>query len=329
MKRTANQAATLDHQAAAPALRRQHVERITAAAEASHSPATLRNYRAAFDRFHQWCDREGLAPLPADPETVAAYLAERAESRSLSTVRLDRFAIRWAHEQAALPSPVGHPGVRRVVKGLRRVAAREGRAASRQAAPLTVAGLAAIKATAQRRRTGPTGRTESRGQAFRRGGVDYALCAVMRDALLRRSEAAALRWADVEFRGDGSARATVRRSKTDQAGAGAVQYIGPDAAEALRAIQPRDGFAGAARVFRLKSGRGVSNRIAAAAKAAGLDGHYSGHSPRIGMAVDLTRAGTPTSAVQVAGRWASDRMPAYYCRGETAGRGAVATYYGR
>ena len=155
-----------------------------------------------------------------------------------------------------------------------------------------------------------------------------ALARWERDIIAERTSAA-LRWADVEFRGDGSARATVRRSKTDQAGAGAVQYIGPDAAEALRAIQPRDGFAGAARVFRLKSGRGVSNRIAAAAKAAGLEGAYSGHSPRIGMAVDLTRAGTPTSAVQVAGRWASDRMPAYYCRGETAGRGAVATYYGR
>ena len=41
----------------------------------------------------------------------------------LATVRLDRFAIRWAHEQA------GHPGVRRVVKGLGRTAAREGRPA--------------------------------------------------------------------------------------------------------------------------------------------------------------------------------------------------------
>ena len=108
--------------------------------------------------------------MPAAAESVAAYVAERAEDRSLSTVRLDRYAIRWAHDRAGHPSPTGHPGVRRVVKGLRRTAAREGRAASRQAAALTASGLAAIAATAERRRTGPTGRTESRGQAFRRGG---------------------------------------------------------------------------------------------------------------------------------------------------------------
>ena len=64
----------------------------------------------------------------------------------------------------------------------------------------------------------------------------------MRDAMLRRSEAAALTWADVEFRRDGSARVTVRRSKTDQQGEGAVQYIGPAASKALREIQPREAF---------------------------------------------------------------------------------------
>ena len=39
--------------------------------------------------------------------------------------------------------------------------------------------------------------------------------------MLRRSEAAALVWGDIEFRADGTARVTVRRSKTDQEGTGA------------------------------------------------------------------------------------------------------------
>ena len=69
-----------------------------------------------------------------------------------------------------------------------------------------------------------------------------------------------------------------------------------------RIVRPREAFSGRDRVFGLKSGRAVSNRIAAAAKAAKLDGRFSGHSPRIGMAVDLVRAGIPTAAVQVAGR---------------------------
>ena len=85
---TMNQPARTARPPAAPALREQHVERITAAAEASHAPATLRNYRAAWGRFRQWCDREEVEPLPAAAESVAAYVAERAEDRSLSTVRL-------------------------------------------------------------------------------------------------------------------------------------------------------------------------------------------------------------------------------------------------
>ena len=38
-------------------------------------------------------------------------------------------------------------------------------------------------------------------------------------------------------------------------------------------------------------------------------------------------AGASVSAVQVAGRWASSRMPATYARGELAGNGAVARFY--
>ena len=72
----------------------------------------------------------------------------------------------------------------------------------------------------------------------------------------------------------------------------------------------------------------MSNRIAAAAKAAGLVGRFSGHSPRIGMARDLVASGEGVAAVQVAGRWASAQMPAYYARAELAGGGAVARFYG-
>ena len=144
--------------------------------------------------------------------------------------------------------------------------------------------------------------------------------------MLRRSEAAALTWADVEFRSDGSARVTVRRSKSDQDGTGATLYVGSAAAAALRAILRPDASP-KAWVFGLRSGRAVSNRIAAAAKAAGLVGRFSGHSPRIGMARDLVASGAGIAALQVAGRWTSAQMPAHYARGELASKGAVARFH--
>ena len=213
-----------------------------------------------------------------------------------------------------------------LTKGVRRVL--RGRAACdrtpRQAAALT---LAAIRATAHLRRTGPSGRIERASTATLRGQVDIALASVMRDAMLRRSEAAALTWTDVEFRSDGSDRVTVRRSKSDQDGTGTTLYVGRSAAMALLAIHRPDAPPDA-RVFGLRSGRAVSNRIAAAAKAAGLTGRFSGHSPRVGMARNLVASGEGVAALQIAGRWASAQMPAHYARAELAAKGAVARFHG-
>ena len=299
--------------------------RIRSAAADAFAPATRRLYLGAFRGFADWAAGEGLRAFPAAPATVAAYLAARSDQgRSVATLRADRQAIAAVHRELGEPDPAGDVLVGRVMRGLARRRAGEG---SRQASPLTAGGLAAIRATALTPRAGPSGRTESPGAARIRGAVDVALASVMRDALLRRSEAAALRWPDVELRPDGSGRLRIRRSKTDQEGRGAVQYLGKGTAAALREIRP-----GApdpdARVFGLRSGRSVARRLAAMAGAAGLEGAFSGHSARVGMARDLVASGASVAAVQVAGRWASPRMPAHYARGELAARGAVARFYG-
>ena len=309
-------------------LKSRHVDAVVEAAIESHSLATRRAYASAWDGFEAWCEAEGYKSLPADPETVAAYLTHRAaEDRAISTIKLARAAIGYFHTTRGLPNPTTSPGVTRVMRGLARRAvgsvSMQGRG---QATGITASHLSAIRATALNRRTGAAGRRETEKQARRRGRVDIALISVMRDALLRRSEAVALTWRDITFKPDGSGRLTIRRSKTDQEGEGAVLFAGEAAAKALKKIRPEDRDP-AARLFGLRSGRAISNRIRAAAKAAGLEGSWSGHSPRIGMATDLVAAGASLAAIQVAGRWKSARMPAHYARGELAGNGAVARYY--
>ncbi|MCY4509112.1 MAG: tyrosine-type recombinase/integrase, partial [Acidobacteria bacterium] len=163
-------------------------------------------------------------------------------------------------------------------------------------------------------------------RARRRGDVDIAIVTVMRDAMLRRSEAARLTWSEGECLPDGTGRLTVRRSKADQAGQGAALFIGRDATAALERIRP-ESPAPESPVFGGLAGRAISDRIRKAALAAGLEGDFSGHSPRIGMARDLAASGASTTALMLAGRWRSERMPALYARGELAGRGPVARYY--
>ena len=302
-------------------LKPNHVEAIVAAAEEAHAPRTREHYRVAWTAFEKWCRAEGYQPFPTAPETVAAYLTARADVVSVAALKLDRAAIRYKHVSDGRDSPTTSEGVAKVLRGLTRSAD----TTPKQATGLTAAHLAAIKATAFRPRSGPTGRTESEESAQKRGAVDIALVSVMRDALLRRSEAVALTWADITFKPDGSGRLTIRRSKTDQEGEGAVQYLGPDAVEALEAIRGEDSD-DTTRVFRMTT-RTVANRIKAAAEAAKIKGNFSGHSPRVGMAQDLAEKGASTTELMVVGRWVSSRMPAHYIREQAAARGAVARFY--
>ena len=124
--------------------------------------------------------------------------------------------------------------------------------------------------------------------------------------LLRRSEAAELRWGDLELQEDGVALLHIRRSKTDPEAEGAVLYVGQAAAQALQAIMPED--AGvvdpAALVFGLSASQ-IGRRIDAAAKAAGLGEGFTGHSGRVGMAQDLVASGVELPELMTAGRWKS------------------------
>ena len=193
----------------------QDQARLRRALESSTSPNTRRAYNQAWRRWTAWSKARGIPALPASPELVAAFLLELADSDlSLATIRLQKTALGAVHRSTGHPDPTDNEGVTRVMAGL----AREKGNRQRQAKPLTDKALAAVKATAMlpRGHQGRAVKAENAWDARRRGQVNIALLSVHRDGLLRRSEAAALRWGDVEIREDGSALLHVRRSKTDQ-----------------------------------------------------------------------------------------------------------------
>ena len=165
--------------------------------------------------------------------------------------------------------------------------------------------------------------------------VDIALISVMPDALLRRSEAAEVRWKHIAIEPDGSGRLTIPWSKTDQEGEGVVLYLGPPTMKAVNRIRPRqqplpgeERYEGEEKVFGLKPAT-ISERIAAAALAAGLGEGYSGHSCRVGMAVDLAEAGATMPQLQAVGRWKASQTVARYVGAQFAGRSVVAQLYAR
>ena len=296
--------------------------RIDAALEASRSANTTRAYRSGWVAWQRWATENGHQIMPAAPVAVAAYLTHRAEQgAAVATVRMARAAISAAHRQAGADDPCQHAGVRQVLAGIARTGQGQGRGQV-QGLDWRGADLAAGIA--------------ANGGGSLAGRRDAAIIAVMSDALLRVSEAAALNVADVHRQVDGSGTVTVTSSKTDQDGRGHVRYLGAGTMQRIGAWLSGAGRVdGSGPLFRqvLKDGatatgrlgaRSIRSIIAKRAADAGVAGRVSGHSLRVGSAQSLAAAGAGLVELQEAGDWQSPTMPAHYARHQLAARGAVA-----
>ena len=199
-------------------------------AEASISPNTRRAYSGALRRLDAWLDGR-----PLEDATLATYLAElhdqgRAPASASTAVAAACFRARLAGE----PSPAGKRTAR-VLAGYRRTAAARGRG---QARPFGAADLAAVLATCHRPRSRGRG-VESEAVALERGRLDAVIAGLLFMAGMRRSEVAALRWADVDDAADGDGiLVTVRRGKTNQEGETKdVRFVKGAVAVAVRTLR--------------------------------------------------------------------------------------------
>lgn len=256
-------------------------------AEDARAPNTRRAYRADGAHFAGWCAAQSFVALPATPATVGLYLAAHETTLSVATLTRRLSAIAVAHRMAGFALDTRHSAIATVMRGLRN---RHG-SAQRHAEALTIPRLRQVLD-----RIGD-------GLGDRR---DRALLLVGTAAALRRSELVALDVADITVQPEGL-RITIRRSKTDQGGEGAVLPVNrtgrptcPAAAyEAwLAAAGIREGavFRAVDRHGRLGgrlSGQAVALLIQRRARAAGLDApaSYAGHSLRAGFATSAAQAG--------------------------------------
>jgi integrase len=288
-------------------------------ARGAYAPSTERAYQADFDAFRAWCFLAGMSPLPATPETVAAYLrAESAAGKAVATLRRRAATIARLHTAATLPSPCSSEAVRLALRAL----ARERGTQQRQASPLTLKDAHKIEAKIL---------TEDANLKDLR---DVALLLVGKDLLARASELVSLTLDAVSFDADdGTAHIALRRRKTSTETQDCL--IGPDAAIALKRWLREAGIVSGA-IFRsiTKGGeptdaslstRDVSRILKALARRARLDAsRVSSHSLRVGTAVDCVAANIDAASIMQAGGWTSVRMVARYTSKLAAKRGAIA-----
>lgn len=276
------------------------------AARGAYAANTERALRADTAVFTGWCAAAGLASLPAQPGTVAAFIDAMGDAKAPATVRRYVASIAACHRAARLLNPCGDDAVRLALKRLHRVRGR----IQAQAAPLTRDRVERMLAAAG---DGP--------RALR----NRALLAVAYDSLCRRSELVALRCDDVQVGPHGDATLTLRRSKTDQEGQGTIRYLAPDTMRAVRAWLGAAGH-GEGALFRSVGKAGaiggpldagdVARVFKDMARTAGLDSATvagtSGHSSRVGAAQDMVRHGVELPAVMQAGGWTTPTMVARY-----------------
>lgn len=281
---------------------------------AALAPATRRAYRSDFRRFESWCRPRGLAHIPAEAETVAVFLAAEADAGlKPATIARRAAAIRYAHGLDRQEAPTSTMQVRATVAGIRR---RHGTAPA-QKEPATADRVAAMVALAP---------TETL-----RGIRDRALLLLGFSGAFRRSELVGLRVEDLIATPDGL-RVVIRKSKTDQEGAGQEVAI-PHGAR-LRPVEAVRAWLGAAGiesgpVFRRvrKNGRLGEDALSAEAAAAivkhyagqaGFDpDDYAGHSLRAGFLTSGAEAGASIFKLMEVSRHKSmDTLRGYVRRAE-------------
>ncbi|NQX18270.1 site-specific integrase [Rathayibacter sp. VKM Ac-2857] len=187
--------------------------------EASIAANTRRAYQADLRSFVAWCAASGRPHLPASPETVAEYLADRAglittagEWRyAPSTLARALAAINAAHAERNLPLP-GHASlVTRTLQGIRRDRQRP----TRQADPLLLSDVQAV-----------LDRIDVTHWPDGTAGIrDRLLILLGWAGAFRRSELTDLRLDDITRHRDDGLHLRIRRSKTDQTGKGLMKAI--------------------------------------------------------------------------------------------------------
>jgi site-specific recombinase XerD len=189
-----------------PSTLRAALETAADLASNSRAASTRAAYASDWRIFERWCSEQGLTALPANPATVAAFLADQvARGMKPSTLGRRLAAIKYRHKTAGEDSPTDDERVKAVLNGARRtlgVAARKLAAATSEKtigmATLVRPGLAGLR--------------------------DRAILLLAFALAARRSELVALDVEDLEECPEGL-RIRIRKSKTDQEGVGATVAV--------------------------------------------------------------------------------------------------------
>jgi len=282
------------------------IDDIFAKFDCAFAKNTIRAYRSDFMQYQSWCLENKLNPIPANGETMATYIDYLSDNNKSATIRRRINSLGTVLKLSKNHDPTKDP---EVILALKRMHRKIGRAQD-QATPLTKTLLKQLLNNCD------TSIMGIRNQVLLRLGYE---------TMRRRSELCAFKFEDINYAPNGNPIVRLNFSKTDQYGSGKVL---PISQELLKLIDRWKVLAGSeGYILRSINRHGhigctlnpasistilktLQERIGNGVKIKPL----SGHSFRVGAALDLLEQGEPLERIMLRGGWQGTSTAIKYLR---------------
>ena len=282
------------------------IDDIFAKFDGAFAKNTIRAYRSDFAQYHNWCLQNNLEPIPATADTMAMYVDYLSDYNRSATIRRRINSLGTVLKLSKNFDPTKDP---EVILALKRMHRKIGRA-QEQATPLTKTLLNQLLNNCDNRTMG------IRNQVLLRLGYE---------TMRRRSELCAFKFEDVSQVHNGKPIIRLNFSKTDQFGTGKVLPISEvllNLLEKWKEIVGCEGY-----ILRSINKHGhigdslnpasistILKTLTEGLKSGSNQQPLSGHSFRVGAALDLLEQGEPLERIMLRGGWQADSTAMKYLR---------------
>jgi site-specific recombinase XerD len=282
------------------------IDDIFAKFDGAFAKNTIRAYRSDFIQYQNWCLQNNQEPIPATADTMAMYVDYLSETNKSATIRRRINSLGTVLKLSKNHNPTKQP---EVILALKRMHRKIGRA-QEQATPLTKTLLNQLLNSCDNNIMG------IRNQVLLRLGYE---------TMRRRSELCAFKLEDVDCAPNGKPIIKLNFSKTDQFGTGKVLPISEELLiliEKWKTLVGCDGY-----ILRSINKHGhigdslnpasistILKTLQEEIKTGTKEQPLSGHSFRVGAALDLLEQGEPLEKIMLRGGWQTDSTAMKYLR---------------
>ena len=282
------------------------IDDIFAKFDGAFAKNTIRAYKSDFAQYQNWCLQNKLNPFPATAENMAMYVDYLSGNNKSATIRRRINSLGTVLKLSKNYDPTKQPEVIRALKRMHRKIGR----AQEQATPLTKTLLNQLLNNCDSSIMGV------RNQVLLRLGYE---------TMRRRSELCAFKFEDICQAPNGKPAIRLNFSKTDQFGTGKILPISQELFDLLG--KWRRMISGEGYILKSISRHGhigenlhpasISTILKALQKDLKIDSDeqpLSGHSFRVGAALDLLEQGEPLEKIMLRGGWQADSTAMKYLR---------------